>query len=300
MHVSPLACAVESALRAYARLAPTERGGYRLARFVRRFRSPDARRDIFRTPNGITLDLDLNCYPDCTMAYGLYELDTARVIKRLLRPGDHFVDGGANIGYFTLRAAQLVGASGRVDAFEPQPDNRARLEENLRRNGFGSSVHVHAAALSDAAGTATIHRFAGDGANHGTASLFAREGAVATSAFSVPTVRLDETLAGAFPALVKLDVEGAESLAISGMTGLLKAQRPPAVILEHNSATSRRARVGLSEPVERLLATRGDWEVRVIAFGLPRIDPADGGAWTRLRQVNLLVQSPAQASPMLR
>ena len=300
MHLSPIARLAESTLRAYARVAPTERGGYRLARLVRRFRSTDARRDVFRTPLGLTLDLDLNCYPDCTMAFGLYELDTVRVIRRLLRHGDHFVDGGANIGYMTMIGAQCVGPNGRVDAFEPQPDNRARLEVNLHRNGMGERVRVHAQALSDAAGTAAIHRFANDRGNHGMASLFADGGAV--SSVDVPTVRLDDALARTSPVLIKLDVEGAESLAISGMTGLLKAPRPPAVILEHNRDTLRRAggKAGLSEPVRLLLATREDWQVRVIAFGLPRIDSGDTRAWQRLRQVNLLVQSPAGAAPMLR
>lgn len=298
--LSPTARLVESALRTYTRAVPTERGGYRLARFVRRFRSADARRDLFRTPHGFTLDLDLNCYPDCTMAFGLYELDTLRVMRRLLRAGDHFVDGGANIGYLTMAGAQLVGPTGRVDAFEPQPDNRARLEENLRRNGLAERVRVHAAALSDAAGTARIHRFTNDAGNHGVASLFAGDGAVATSTVDVPTVRMDEALAGTAPVLVKLDVEGAESLAIAGMERLLKSAHPPAVILEHNPTTSRRAGAGLSEPVERLLAMRDDWQVRAIAFRLPRIEPGDARAWQRLRQVNLLVQSPSGAAPLLR
>ncbi|HUF79655.1 MAG TPA: hypothetical protein VMN03_00855, partial [Burkholderiales bacterium] len=116
----------EMLVRGYARVAPSERGGYRLARAVRRLRPREAWRDAFDTPAG-RLELDLGAYPDCCMALGLYELDTARVLRRLLRPGDHFIDGGANIGYFSLMAARLVGSIGRVDAFEPQPENRARL-----------------------------------------------------------------------------------------------------------------------------------------------------------------------------
>ncbi|MGH8579333.1 MAG: hypothetical protein ACREVK_04095 [Gammaproteobacteria bacterium] len=49
-------------------------------------------------PDTLRLRLDLATYPDCSMADGLYELDTLRSLKRLLRPGDHFVDLGANIG----------------------------------------------------------------------------------------------------------------------------------------------------------------------------------------------------------
>src|SRR4051812_17645981 len=110
-----LASVGESLLRLYSHVAPTERGGYRLARVVKDLRAPKSRRGIFRAPMGFTFDLDLDTYPDNCMAYGLYELDTARVIKSILKPGDHFVDGGANIGYFTHFAAKCVGPSGRID-----------------------------------------------------------------------------------------------------------------------------------------------------------------------------------------
>ena len=66
----------EAALRGYSRIAPTERGGYRLARLVRRTRSREQWRDTFTTPDGLRFQLDLATYPDCCMAYGLYELDT--------------------------------------------------------------------------------------------------------------------------------------------------------------------------------------------------------------------------------
>src|SRR3954447_5078874 len=135
---------VLAALRGYSRIAPTQRGGYRLVRMGRKFVARDQWRGTFHTPDRTRLELDLATYPDCCMAVGLYELDTLRLIRRVLRPGDHFVDCGANIGYFTLAAAACVGASGRVDAFEPDPLNRARLEANLAANGSPAQIHVHA------------------------------------------------------------------------------------------------------------------------------------------------------------
>jgi hypothetical protein len=69
---------------------------------------------------GLTLNLDLGTYPDCCMAYGLYELATARWVGRLLGPGDHFVDVGANIGYFTL-----------IEAQRPQTDTGFELQHAL-------------------------------------------------------------------------------------------------------------------------------------------------------------------------
>src|SRR4051812_40042177 len=104
-----------AALRGYARVAPTQRGGDRVVRVGRRLVPRAEWRGTFETPDHTRLELDLATYPDCCMAVGLYELDTLRLIRRVLRPGDHFVDCGANIGYVTLAAARAVGANGRVD-----------------------------------------------------------------------------------------------------------------------------------------------------------------------------------------
>ncbi len=125
----------DATLRVYGHIAPTGRGMFRLARLARRLRPRSRWRDTF-TVSGHALDLDLAVYPDCCMAFGVYELDTARWITRLLQPGGHFVDGGANLGYFTLLAAGCVGKAGRVDAFEPVPATRQRLTDHLNRNNL--------------------------------------------------------------------------------------------------------------------------------------------------------------------
>src|SRR5579884_2708762 len=74
--------------------------------------------------------------------YGLYRYGhtdpDADLVRRLLQPGDLFVDGGAHIGFFTLAAAARVGPSGRVIAFEPAPATRAALVRNLQLSGFAN------------------------------------------------------------------------------------------------------------------------------------------------------------------
>ncbi len=276
------------ALRTYARITPTGRGGYRLVRAVRRLAPRSTLVRQYRTPHGMRLKLDLSTYPDCTMAFGLYELTTARLIQRLLRPNDHMVDGGANLGYFTMLAAQCVGPTGRVDAFEPQPDNRARLVEHLRLNGLTDRVRVHDAALSDRAGTATIHYFGNtDRYNHGSSSLFDDPDDPAVKKTTVPTVRMDEHLAGASPRLIKLDLEGAEAMAAAGMTGLLQGDPPPAVVTEFDANNARAAGVEPTTYIERLLAAQPAYGVWVIGARLKRIDPTPR-IMARLGQVNLL------------
>ncbi len=278
----------ESALRAYSRVAPTGRGAYRLVRMARRLRRTSRWTDDFITPDRIRMRLDLGVYPDCCMAFGLYELDTARWIKQLLKPGAHFVDGGANIGYFTLMAARRVGESGRIDAFEPQPDNLRRLKAHLKENGLAGRVNVHAEALSDHAGQATIHFYQDAGANHGCSTLFAESGRP-TLKTVVPTVRLDERLAGTRPDLIKLDIEGAEALAISGMTRLLQSDQPPALILENNPRTAEASNTSADEPLRLILGTNPRYQIWRIGHTLTRVDPKPA-ILRDLGQVNLLAR----------
>lgn len=220
-------------LKAYSRIAPTGRGAYRLVRGARSLFARERWNDWFETPDHIQMELDLGTYPDCCMAVGLYELDTYRAIKKSLRPGDWFVDCGANIGYFSLCAAQWVGATGRVDAFEPDPINRARLEKHLLRNGLECPIRVHAVGVADRPGLFDLfHPASSDKVNHGSASMFA-ELVPHGEKFTIRTVRLDRFIDGV-PRLIKMDIEGAEFQALEGMSGILAAAEPPDLIVEHN------------------------------------------------------------------
>jgi FkbM family methyltransferase len=283
--------ALDACLGAYSRVAPTGRGGYRLARLVRRFHTPADRVAPFKTPDGLVLQLDLDTYPDCCMAYGLYELDTARVIRRILRPGDTFIDGGANIGYFSLLAAKRVGPTGRVHAFEPQPDNRARLAEHVEANGLSGIVEIHPVALFDRRGTIELHTLENTQANHGQSTFFTAAG-TATRKVSVETVRLDDYLPAVVPRLVKLDIEGAEPYAIAGMTAILKAHQP-AVIVELSPAIVARAGLSIRASIDRLLDAVPEYRVSVIGWRLATLNPATDDL-ERLGEVNLLFQAPGR------
>jgi FkbM family methyltransferase len=275
---------IDMLLGAYSRVAPTGRGGYRLARLARRFHPHDDRVALFQTPDSLRLRLDLDTYPDCCMAFGLYELDTARVLRRLLRPGDTFIDGGANIGYFTLLAAKAVGPRGGVHAFEPQPENRRRLADHAAANGLADIITIHPVALSDKPGAVELHTYANPAANHGQSTMFILPG-TETRSVRVETVRLDDYLPDAAPRLIKLDIEGAEPLAISGMVQMLRRHRP-AVIVELNAATLGRAGFSVREPVDRLLAAVPDYRAQVIGWRLAPLRNVHS-----LGEVNLLFRA---------
>lgn len=262
-----------SALRGYSRIAPTERGGYRLARLARRFVPESQQQGIFQTPDGLRLNLDLGTYPDIAMAVGLYELDTARLIHRLLKSDSWFVDVGANLGYFTLLAAQWVGQSGRVDAFEPDPINRQRLEQHLHENALGDRVRIYPIAASSQAGEVELTHPRAAGTNHGMASFYKSltgEG----ETFTVPTARLDKVLDGE-PDLIKIDVEGAELSVIEGLERILTSPAPPKLIIEHNPISCAAAGYRPGDIFAKLTQFQPRYRLYWIGWRLGEIKSAD-------------------------
>ena len=168
----------------------------------------------------------------CLMKSGVYEPEGLFTVAARLRPGDVFVDVGANCGIYTLFAAHAVGPSGIVVAFEPSAREFARLAANVALNRF-AQVRLHQAAASDALGevrlTIAEPRFAG----HNTmAERFAYASVRVHAVALVRAVTLDEALAHlAHLAMIKLDIEGAELRALHGAEATL-ARFSPALLLE--------------------------------------------------------------------
>lgn len=173
--------------------------------------------------------LQFRCYPDSTepgrLLYfnRLPDYHEMLFTRRFLRPGDHYIDGGAHHGLYTLHAAALVGPTGRVEAVEAAPKAVVRLSENVALNRL-SQVVVHAAALADSPGRVpfVVDRGAGSGNRIRTADD------VGSATVEVPTITLDDLRDRGPFSMVKLDVEGAEPLAMRGAERLV-AEQPPAV-----------------------------------------------------------------------
>ena len=295
--MKPLAAATFAAVRAYARVAPTERGGFHLAKLARKTLPRDQWNGRFVTPDRLALDLDLGTYPDVCMAFGLYEKDTARALARLLKKGSHFADVGANLGYFTLLAARKVGDGGRVDAFEPDPANRARLIDHLQLNALADRVSVHPAAASDAPGTLPLYHPTAGAHNHGESSFFPSQfgpDAPSATATAVPTVRLDAAL-DRVPDVVKLDVEGAELAAIRGMAGWLTSPRPPALIVEHNPRSASAAGYAPGDLFRAVLQCNLAYRCRWIGLRLWDV-PTPAALDAIARQGNVLYDAPPLAA----
>src|SRR5262249_15912979 len=118
-----------------------------------------------------------------------YEPFETELLLGHLNPGDVVLDLGANLGYYTLLFARRVGPTGKVFAFEPDPDNFALLEENVARNGYDNMVLARKAA-SDKSGTAQLYRSAD---NQGDQRLYDTDGK--RPCIEVESITLDEFFA---------------------------------------------------------------------------------------------------------
>ena len=163
---------------------------------------------------------------DDTSLY-IYTLDDYEPIKTevfidSLRAGDVAVDVGAHIGYYTLLAARRVGQRGVVFAFEPDPANYKLLNENIRLNNYENVVAVQK-AVTNKTGSATLFLNSSSSKN----SLFLAPRSCEKRTV-VETVSLDDFFSEYPPSLasriklIKMDVEGAEMLALLGMSQLVK------------------------------------------------------------------------------
>jgi len=149
-------------------------------------------------------------------------VDEFQVLHDRLGHGDVFIDGGANIGLFTLVAAKQVGPLGRVIAVEPGPVCSS-LERNVELNLF-DNVDIVQVALGSTSSVRTLTVFEGDCAG---LSSFA-PGITGGVSMDVPVRRLDDLVPPELVRrvrLVKLDLEGAEVDALRGATRLLETSR---------------------------------------------------------------------------
>ena len=157
---------------------------------------------------------------------GTYEKEQTAFFEQLLQPGAVLFDVGAHVGYYSLLSSRLVGAQGRVVAFEAMPRNARFLRHHLEANRC-ANVEVIEGAVSDRAGTA---RF-GKGTGTGTGRLSD------AGEFEVRTMTLDDVAAqrGLLPDFIKIDVEGAEERVLDGAARILGEKKPVLFLSTHGA-----------------------------------------------------------------
>jgi len=179
---------------------------------------------------------------------GVFDRNLTALIGGLLMPGMTFIDIGANLGTYTLIAAQAVGEQGRVIAMEPSPAIAALLLENVTLNGLAARCEVLGLAVGDHDGTAILHEFAmRQGSNtllpH-VADAARAEYREAITARTVPLRTLDGIVAERAPDridCIKIDVEGFEPQVLTGASAALARFRPQLIVEWHSAFFAGRA-----------------------------------------------------------
>jgi FkbM family methyltransferase len=155
-----------------------------------------------------------------------FERHVLRVLLLLLEPGATLVDVGANLGWFTVIGSRLVGPTGRVVAYEPDPGNLRLLRRNIRANDC-RNVTVIAAAAGETRGRARLWLSPDNQGDHRLELSSDRADWV-----DVDVRRVTDDVKPGVAALVKIDVQGSEVAALRGMQPLLAATPAPRLVAE--------------------------------------------------------------------
>ncbi len=193
---------------------------------IRNLLRPLARR--WSRPVPAQLPFGYVCYVDLRSAHGQgllvtgdFDPELGRFIDSVLTPGGTFLDVGANLGYFSLRALSRVGARGVVHAFEMESSSLRCLNLTKRKGGLDNML-VHASAIGDREGTVGImeaDQVYQSWVNLGGEGVHMR-----------PLDAWIHEFAGNDIQLIKIDVEGMEYRVLRGAQKILEQYRPMVVV----------------------------------------------------------------------
>lgn len=186
---------------------------------------------------------------------------TTQIFKQVVKDGDTVVDVGANIGYFTLLAARLVGKKGKVYAFEPEPRNYEAMLRNIVLNGYDNVFAVQK-AVSNVTGIAKLYLSKIDVGAH-TLREYHDHPQFEESQFGefveVGSVTLDEFFQEKRHPIdvIKMDVEGAEMAALLGMDRIIGENENLKMFIEFYPSAIREMGYSPEEFIQKLLKYYG-------------------------------------------
>jgi len=174
-----------------------------------------------------------------------YEQNETNFIKNSINRGDIVIDIGANIGYYTLLFARLVGDTGKVYSFEPDPRNFLLLEKNVQINNY-SNVLLEKKAVSNKSQKSQLYmtEFTPVSSMHkGNSSII--------DEIDIDVVTLDDyfKINPIRPDFIKIDIEGYELNALKGMKSILQSSDKTKIMIEYNPLTKK---VFNSDPMDSL------------------------------------------------
>ena len=179
--------------------------------------------------NGVAKGLKFNnAESSPELGLGTYEVPIQNIFAQHLKAGDVFYDIGANVGFFSIVAAKLVGDTGKVYAFEPGEENAKAVRHNAQLNDF-NRIEVIEKAVSHTSGSGQLllAKYSG---GHALATADAPPDLAGQ--VTIDLVSIDDLIASKQiepPNFVKVDVEGAELDVLKGMIQTIKTYQPTVI-----------------------------------------------------------------------
>jgi len=196
----------------------------------------------FRLAKGLTILLCRDDKLSEMIFMGTFELNERRFIEKFLKPGDIFVDVGANLGLFSLIAARIINTDGQVYAFEPTATTFRVLVQNVQYNDLHNGFCYQLALSNKSEQRFLIISTDGYGAWNSLATP------TSGSKFSKEEVQCitwdhfaeEHDLIGKV-ALMKIDVEGWEFYVLEGGTRILSREDAPDLLIEFTDVNAESA-----------------------------------------------------------
>lgn len=240
--------------------------------------------------NGVRFDLDFSDAIQRAIYLGTYERHELRFLKHYVKRGWICVDVGANVGFYTMNLAKLIGPTGRVEAVEASPANFERLSRNICLNAF-TNCHATQAAITDA--DAPIHFYTSPKVNSGWGRVDKFDGAT-------DTIEVDGKTFDSFASdreltrvdFLKIDIEGHELRFLSGARRSLQSGVIKRALVEFCGYTLEPQGIFLAEYVSAFEAV----DLYPVHLSVKQIAEAKKGTYTPRRQIlNLLFEHPSVA-----
>lgn len=208
------------------------RGRHYLADHLGRWAMPEPPVELLPV-NGIRIEIDHRLSTCRHMYYGLYEEAFVHFLERTLRPGDIFFDLGTNIGYIMAVAHGLVGPRGLVAAFEPSRICHGQITRNNPQLPDG--VRLFNAAIMDRSGSFPFMDTPRVISSGFSVLFHNRQAGPDDQVYDVEAISIDdaaERLQVKHIACIKMDIEGAELIALKGAQRVLSTGKVDHVLVE--------------------------------------------------------------------
>lgn len=151
------------------------------------------------------------------MALKQYECEVVQLLEKIIKKGDRCIDAGAQTGFYTLHMANIVGSGGKVYSFEPNPKTYRLLEKNVAVNDYNSRVECHNLGLSDQDRTIVASE---------VSNMYIVGSNIEGGKETRMKVVCGDNFINDKINFIKIDIEGSEPAAISGMAKLIRDSKP--------------------------------------------------------------------------